>query len=126
MVCCAAGHQWACLAVAHRPGLLRAACHSRGRVTAWAWFCSGVLGTGGHAWQLCPCQTPGLLPAAMRAEPAVAVQAVAHLRTRALACPAAISLLVAIGAFRGFKETRWGLCIRWRATGCGKAAPWYI
>ena len=42
----------------------------------------------------------------MGPEAAVAVQAVKHLRIRALACPAAILLFVGIGAFRGFKDTK--------------------
>ena len=73
---------------------------------ASVWCCSNGPGTECACLTVAPCLHSALLPAAMRAEPAVAVQAVAHLRTRALACPAAISLLVAIGAFRGFKETR--------------------
>lgn len=33
--------------------------------------------------------------------------AVPHLRIRALACPAVVIMFVAVGAFRGFKDTKY-------------------
>ncbi|KAK9811654.1 hypothetical protein WJX72_007696 [[Myrmecia] bisecta] len=48
---------------------------------------------------------PGLV-AAFGTEPAIAAQAVPHLRMRSLAAPAVILMYVATGAFRGFKDTR--------------------
>ena len=38
-------------------------------------------------------------------EAAVTSLAVPHLRMRALACPAVVPMFVAVGAFRGFKDT---------------------
>jgi Na+-driven multidrug efflux pump len=43
---------------------------------------------------------------------AVAAEAVRHLRVRSLACPAALLLFVANGAFRGARDTK-----------CGTSAP---
>ena len=43
--------------------------------------------------------------AAMGAKAEVAMYAVTYLRCRALASPAALSIYVAIGTFRGFRDT---------------------
>lgn len=41
----------------------------------------------------------------LRPDAAVYALAVPHLKMRALACPAALLMFVAVGAFRGFKDT---------------------
>ncbi|KAL3162098.1 hypothetical protein ABBQ38_009164 [Trebouxia sp. C0009 RCD-2024] len=45
------------------------------------------------------------LVAVLRPDAAVYALAVPHLKMRALACPAALLMFVAVGAFRGFKDT---------------------
>ena len=45
------------------------------------------------------------VPAVLRPDAAVYALAVPHLQMRALACPAALLMFVAVGAFRGFKDT---------------------
>ncbi len=49
VVCCAPGHQCACVTVAPWPELLRAACHIPERLIALVWRCSGMRGTSAHA-----------------------------------------------------------------------------
>ena len=46
-----------------------------------------------------------MLSAVLRPDAAVYALAVPHLKMRALACPAALLMFVAVGAFRGFKDT---------------------
>lgn len=46
-----------------------------------------------------------MLLAVLRPDAAVYALAVPHLQMRALACPAAVLMFVAVGAFRGFKDT---------------------
>jgi len=48
---------------------------------------------------------PWLCDAVLRPDAAVYALAVPHLQMRALACPAAVLMFVAVGAFRGFKDT---------------------
>ena len=45
------------------------------------------------------------MPAVLRPDAQVYALAVPHLQIRALACPAALLMFVAVGAFRGFKDT---------------------
>ncbi len=45
------------------------------------------------------------LCAVLRPDAAVYALAVPHLQMKALACPAAVLMFVAVGAFRGFKDT---------------------
>lgn len=45
--------------------------------------------------------------AVLRPDAAVHALAVPHLQMRALACPAALLMFVAVGAFRGFKDTKY-------------------
>lgn len=51
------------------------------------------------------CRAWCLLSAVLRPDAAVYALAVPHLKMRALACPAALLMFVAVGAFRGFKDT---------------------
>jgi len=46
-----------------------------------------------------------MLCAVLRPDAAVYALAVPHLQMKALACPAAVLMFVAVGAFRGFKDT---------------------
>lgn len=56
---------------------------------------------------------------------AVAAEAVRHLRVRSLACPAALLLFVANGAFRGARDTRCVVTyLRDIVCDCDPAAVW--
>ena len=52
-----------------------------------------------------------MMRAVLRPDAAVHALAVPHLQMRALACPAALLMFVAVGAFRGFKDTTYALSI---------------
>lgn len=62
-------------------------------------------GTKCTAWLDVMLQGVVFMPAVLRPDAAVYALAVPHLQMRALACPAALLMFVAIGAFRGFKDT---------------------